>query len=345
MNRATEIKESLKGIGTEIGTPYTHQEIIDRLIALQSALAKGVFEKTHAEHITDREVLRHFEILATDYGLDASERFLRLQRNIGILGHTIANYIKGREGERAAKRALKLISTDKSVRVLYNICLEDASDVGKTEYDAIVVAPYGLFVLEVKNISGTVYIQPDSRLRKEGEPTPFYDLSGRMGMKEALLRVCLGDLFPKKYVSMLVFPNKDTQIVDEYHRQLYYMGEGVSFDIRQFAKSGTILNEKQIAKIVERIKANHKEQKTLCKVNCEEIIDDYAHLMAEIEEAIKEGCIAPETTKEPKTADSPSKRNLFSWKTAVNAAVAVFIGAPITWLASIGLKKLLKGGT
>jgi len=344
MDRVTEIKEGLKGIGTEAGVYYTNQEIIDRLKELQSALNRGVFEKTHAEHFSEREVLRHFEILAADYGLDTTERFLRLKRNISNLGYTIGSYIKGREGERTAKKGLKLISTDRGVKILYNICLED-DDGSKTEYDAIVIAPYGLFVVEVKNIEGKVCLSSDAQLRRVGEEASLYDIAGRMGMKEALLKVFLGELFPKQYSGMLVFPHKETQVVDEYHRQLYTIGGGVSSDIRLFSKMGVVLSEKQIKRIEEILLESHKEQKTLCKVKCDEIIDDYAHLMAEIEDAAEHGSVIAKEQVRTAVQESNSKvKKATAWGTFFKWLGIAAGGVTATCLIAHSAKQLLKGG-
>ena len=41
------------------------------------------------------------------------------------LGYTIATYKKGLNGEKLARRSLKLVSLDPNVRILYNIQLED----------------------------------------------------------------------------------------------------------------------------------------------------------------------------------------------------------------------------
>ena len=59
----SQIIESLNGLGTKQNTMYTNQEIIDHLTELQGAMARGVFEKTHAENLRDRDIMIHFEAL------------------------------------------------------------------------------------------------------------------------------------------------------------------------------------------------------------------------------------------------------------------------------------------
>ena len=286
MERAKLIKGTLNGIGTDAGTLYTNQEIADRLIALQSAMARGVFEKTHAENLRDRDLMIHLEALAKEYSLDTTDTYLRFRKNMNELGHTIANYLKGRTGEKIAKKAFYLIEKDERVKILYNIQLEDGDY--QTEYDAIVIAPYGLFVIEVKNWGKEMSISPMGLLSRSDENTVVYDLAGRMGIKEALLMATLKDKFPSQYTNVLLFPNEKTQVEDNYHKILVSCGAGLSYVIRDFEKESTCnLSQQQISEIVETIQSNHKEQKTTCQVNCDEIINDYAELMVLIENAAK----------------------------------------------------------
>ena len=53
-DRTEQIIASLQGLGTSPYRLYTNQEVIDRLKELQAAMARGVFEKTHAENLRIR---------------------------------------------------------------------------------------------------------------------------------------------------------------------------------------------------------------------------------------------------------------------------------------------------
>ena len=93
--RMNQIIEPLVGLGTRPDVMYTNQEVVDHLKALQSALAQGVFEKTHAENLRDRDIMIHFEALAKEYGLDGTEIYHRFKANMDELGYTIGSFIKG----------------------------------------------------------------------------------------------------------------------------------------------------------------------------------------------------------------------------------------------------------
>ena len=180
-----------------------------------------------------------------------------------------------------ARKSLKLLSLDKNIRILYNVQLED-EDV-QAEYDAIVIAPYGLFVVEVKNWDGDITITPSGLLKKdEGRIT--YSLADKMSVKEALLREYLQDQFPASFHTMLLLPTEKAHIQDDYQKIFVCCGGALSYEIRSFESPENAMTAEQVEAIAETICAHHKEQRTLCPVKCDEIIEDYAILMARIEE-------------------------------------------------------------
>lgn len=280
-NRVNSIKMAFEGVGPDSTTLYTNQEIVDLLMKLQKTMIAGVYEKTHAEYMRDRDLMVHFSTLAAEYGLKETETYKRFESNMNDLGYTIGSFIKGMKGERIARRALKLISFDKNVKILYNIALED-EDV-QAEYDAIIITPYGLFVVEVKNWGSEMHIDENGILRRNDQDIK-YDLPGRMSVKEGLLREYLDNIFPNKYQGIVLFSNENAKVQDDYKQMPVCYGGGIVYSIRSFDKGEEILTASQINEIAERITRNHKEQRALCKVNCEEIVEDYALLMAAIEE-------------------------------------------------------------
>ncbi len=346
--RIKQIKTSLNGLGTKTGELYTNQEIVDSLKELQSALAKGVFEKTHAENLRDRDIVVHFEALAKEYGLDSTETFIRFKSNMSELGYTIGSLIKGMSGERHAQRALKLLSFDKGVKILYNVQLEDG-DV-EAEYDAIVIAPYGLFVVEVKNWNSSVVITSDGLLERNDDSGIVYDLIGRMSIKQALLREYIGEDFPENYQNILVFANEKVKVEDQYRKMPVVCGGGVSYKIREYSSCSKPLTDKQISGIEQAIMAYHKVQKSTSPVNCEEIIEDYAVLMASIEAASAD-CAddivgtapneAPEMSQEQTEHHKEKLLEQINWK-KVGGYAAVSIVPVVVPVIAYGLLQLRK---
>ena len=306
--RIEQIKLGLSKLGTEENVYYTNQEIVDKLIEFQSSLAKGVFEKTHAQNLRERDILIHFESFAKEYGLEHSEEFLRFKNNMRQLGYTIGSFIKGLTGERNVRKSLKLLSYDKNVKILFNIQLEDEDT--QTEYDAIVIAPYGLFVIEVKNWDSIINISKNGILSCGNEGKVLYDIPGKMSIKEALLRKYLDELFPKQYNSILLFLNEIAKISDEYNKIPISIGSGISYFIKEYRYNGCFLDESQILEMEKRIISHHKEQKTLSPVDCKQIVEDYAFLISKIESNVSN--IECTTVKDELGLDAPiSFKNRF----------------------------------
>ena len=284
MERTQVIKQKFEGVGTLPDILYSNQEIVDHLKELEALLAKGIFEKTHAENLRDRDVMIHFDALAKEYNLEDNNTYLRFKKNMSELSYTVGSFIKGMNGEKIARRALKLISLDTNVRVLYNVQLADEDC--QTEYDAIVVTPYGLFVVEVKNWGYSMNLSSMGLLTRKDEASVVYDLPGRMSIKEALLREILADNFPEQYNNILLLSNEKASIEDNYHQIPICCGGGISYAIRSYSRcSKESLTEEQVDEIANLILSAHKEQKAPCTVKCQEIIDDYAELMVLIENA------------------------------------------------------------
>lgn len=335
-NRMNQIIKSLKGLGTKQNVMYTNQEIVDHLKALQRAMARGVFEKTHAENFYDRDIMIHFEALAKEYGLDGSDTYIRFKSNMSELGYTIGSFIKGMKGEQFVRKALKLLSCDRGVRILYNIQLED-EDV-QAEYDAIAITPYGMFVVEAKNWGASMTISPNGLLTRNDDSGIVYDIPGHMSVKEALLKEYLKELFPKNYYNILLLSNERVQIQDNYHQISISCGGGISYEIKSYDKYGNTMTEEQVAKIADTILAHHKEQRTLCSVKCEEIISDYAKLMVQIETAsnktVEEFSEAETSVLEEVFKSNVLKERTWFKRVKWSSAAACFTAVVISGLAA-----------
>ncbi len=279
--RKNELIERLQNVGPKFGELYTNSEIIDKSKDLQTEIANCIFEKTHAEHINSKDVRNYVRGLASEYGFEGDETFVRLDKNLSELGYTIASFIKGMKGERVAKNALKILQYDDDVRILYNVALED--DESKTEYDAIVVTPYGLFVVEVKNWNGNLVLDKHGLLHKEDGNGAQYDVPGRLNMKEFLLREYLGEAFPGCFNSILLFPNNGVKLKDEFEEITICFGGAIVNTIRSNRDNGIKLSAEQVDNIESILRASHKEQLTEYKVNTDELIADFADLIERIE--------------------------------------------------------------
>ena len=287
-SRINQIKESLAGLGTTPEQGYSNKEIISRLIELESALLAGVYEKNHAENMRPQDLTKHFATLAEEFGLDKSSTYKRFTTNMSELDLAVKTFIGGQKGEQLARGSLRPLTFEQNVKILYNIALE--TEEMKTEYDAIVIAPYGMFVVEVKNWNGDVTLTKDGFLTRNNGAI-CTNLAARMLVKESLLRECLGDLFPENYHGILLFPENKTRLRDEYHRLPIGYGASITNSVRSCASPNVKMAPDQIEAIIAKITSHHTEQLTYCTVKCNEIIEDFATLMAQMESASNEESI------------------------------------------------------
>ena len=282
MDRFEQITARLDGLGTDPQTGYTQKEIIDKLIELENGLLAGVYEKTHAENMRPQDLTKHFAALAEEFGLDKSETYRRFVSNMAELDRTVKSLIAGQKGERLTRSSLRPLALDKDIKILYNVQL--GNDEMKTEYDAIVIAPFGLFVIEVKNWPGDVTLTRTGFLTRNGSSVSV-NLEARMVVKETLLKECLGDLFPINYRGILLFPETNTRLKDEYYQIPFSYGPSIANNIRFCHNGQPAMTAEQVETIAARIEECKEAPSIRCAVKCDEIIKDYALLMSQMEAA------------------------------------------------------------
>lgn len=281
-NRIAEIRNRLMNHGPVAGECYTNPEIIDHLVDLQEAMAREVFALGHAEHFAARDIMIHFGALAEEYGLTGSDEYRRLAVNMKTLGYTIGSLKKGATGEKRTREGLRVMNYDPQVRILYNITLQD--DGSKTEYDAIVITTYGIFVVEAKNFRGTAHITEKGMLQRADDAAATYNLGERMNNKEYLLKSCLGDLAGVPYQGLLLYVDESADIVDDYKQIPIIYCNTVATTIRSYNHGEQAISPEDVLEIERRLQAHHTESRYPCRVDCEQIIADFARLISAIEE-------------------------------------------------------------
>ena len=279
--RMEQIRYELKGLGTESNQTYDNEEIIQKLVALQATMARSVFALQHAEHFAAKDIMIHFSALAQEYGLSESTEFLRLQDNMKSLGFTIGSLKKGAYGERRAREGLRVLSFDPGVSILYNIALQDG--MSKAEYDAIVITTYGIFVVEAKNFRGAAYITNKGMLQRQGDDIPSYNLGEKMNCKEFLLKNCLDEYAQVPYNGVLLYVDESAEIVDDFGQYPITYCNTVANYIRQQSIEGSVLTPEQVKEISDRLTAHSVTLRFPCKIDCEQIKEDFASIMSKIE--------------------------------------------------------------
>lgn len=280
------IRENFRGLGTKPYALYKNQEAVTRLMDLQEAMENDLSARFPADYIAEDYIDHNISRLIRKYRLSRLEDAVRLEENVKNMGKNIASYKKGLAGERNARKALRCLEYDDSVKVLYNITLACGKD--RTEYDAIVIAPYGLFAIEVKNYFKDMHFTEKGIMEQmEGSKYPK-DLGERMSCKEFLMKEHLKKFGNIHYTPILLYANNMSHLTDDYRKvQVSYCNTIVS-DIR--ANGGKrVLTDYQIEKIAEQLESENVPCTSKCLIPCDEIIRDYASVVAKIEKKASKG--------------------------------------------------------
>lgn len=277
-----EIKNRLSGIGTMASASYTNQEIVDHLKDLQYAIAREVCGEDEGSRIRADVIVQAVEEKVNTLGLQDSDSFIIFKQDMQDISRKIALTISGMKGEAKGFRALKALEYDNDTYVLRNVCLHDGE--GRTEIDALVVSPYGVFVIEMKNCRKTMTITKDGYFQKLDNPDYQYPLGERMCCKEILVREALGETLSVPVRSMLLLVN-DADVIDDFGKVQLANRNTVVNKIRSYAKGFDGVLADEVCKMVAKIEASHEEAKYPCNLDCERIVDNLVALIDEIERA------------------------------------------------------------
>ena len=119
-----------------------------------------------------------------------------------------------------------------------------------------------------------------------------------------------------------MFSNEKVKVDDQYGKIPVVCGGGISYKIREFNNRNNFLTVEQMSHIEQAIITHHEVQKTASPVNCDEIIEDYAVLMACIEDASMGRTVdiqAAENKSEPMQPKFiPQKADIEKWIAQIN---------------------------
>ena len=259
---------------------FTNEEQEQKLVGFQSAICQVILSSGITERITPKDIVTFLERLAYENGVEEDETFQRLRNEMKNLGFLIGSLKKGAKGEKRTRDGLRNLEFSPGVKILYNITLDDGTD--RTEYDAIVLTPYGIFVVEAKNFNGDARITEKGILVRKDDRFGEYNLGEKMNRKEFLLRSCLGDLASVPYHALLLYVNEQADIEDEYHQIPITYCNTVAKTIRQFDHGNELITAEELKRIETEIISHQIDARYPCGVDCQQIIEDLTVIMRRI---------------------------------------------------------------
>lgn len=281
-NRANELVASMNSFGKEA---YYKRELLDEMMALQSEIVSLTFNGEHAATADLKiwDVEHYLEQLNEECGHVADEELKQFKSGCKVLCNLIKAEISGNRGEYKAFRTLDYIRTDHII--LKNIELKEDDD--RTELDAIVITPYGVTIVEVKNTARDIFIDEEGNYFRTGEFLKLdCNIAHKMKLKEAILSNLLksegfADVDINKIVvftdNRINVQNKCSEIKTSFVSQLSYLIEGF--------KKRTDLTRAEMEQLEEIISEAECKEAYPFEFDVAKYKDDFARLMVVLEDA------------------------------------------------------------
>ena len=168
-----------------------------------------------------------------------------------------ARKIKGAIGEKRVAKALSVFTQANGYRRFGDLLLPNGRG-GTTQIDFVMFSPYGIFVIEVKNYSGKVYVDPSDRMWTQqfgAHETPFQSPRKQNYGHIAALRELTG--LPQEYFHSVVVMAGSAVIKTAVPPDVVYLHE-MCDHIDSYKQE--ILSDGQIREAIGVVKENMKEK-------------------------------------------------------------------------------------
>lgn len=297
--RSEEIINQFKSFRGQV---YHRDETLPELLQLQEEMAEVVFGAGYTQEnpVRIKDVEEEFEKRNILYGNCADAAISAFKTDAKQLSNAISAIISGNKGEHMAFSELENLTCRH--RIIKNI--ELTSENARTEIDALVITPQGLFLVEVKNTRNNILIKEDGGYYVYGKFLRHdSNIAEKMAIKTQLVQEALNKagIFDIKIDKLLLFTNDRIQIENNCKDiQTTFLGL-LRGQIETCCATSQISEElaDQIAEALE--KARCKESYPI-KVNVPRLKETFAMVQALLENA-------KETEKETAAVKHRERRN------------------------------------
>ena len=216
MSKTNEIVARLEATGAMTAERYTHDQLLDGVKAFERAALREVFREGYSDSLRAYDLSAHFRDMASRYALCDTEVYGRLSWRLQRLSREISALVNGARGERYMARALGWLKCENEV--LLNVELEYEGE--RCEYDAIVVTPTGIDIVESKFFNYRAEIDPDGffhDLARSRERS--YNVGEKMRAKEHVLFSVIESASPgtvsRSCVRSVLFVANNSAVVED----------------------------------------------------------------------------------------------------------------------------------
>lgn len=212
-----EIVGRLEATGFMIEGAYTHDQLLDGMKGFERAALREVFRDEYSESLRAYDLSAHFRDMASRYALCDTEVYGRLSWGLHRLSREISSLVNGARGERYMARALGWLKCENEV--LLNVELEHEGE--RCEYDAIVITPSGIDIVESKFFSYHAEIDSDGFFHDRARSRErSYNVGEKMRAKEHVLFSVIEEAspgaVPRSCVRSVLFVANNNAVDDRF---------------------------------------------------------------------------------------------------------------------------------
>lgn len=163
---------------------YTHDRLLDDMKGFEQAALREVFREGYSDSLRAYDLAAHFRDMASKYALCDTEVYGHLSLSLHRLSREISSLVNGARGERYMARALSWLKCENEL--LLNVELEYEGE--RCEYDAIVIAPTGIDIVESRFFNFHAVIEADGFFHNQTRSRErSYNVGEKMRAKEHVL--------------------------------------------------------------------------------------------------------------------------------------------------------------
>lgn len=213
-----EIINRLGATGFMTEKAYTHDQLLDGMKGFEQAALREVFRDEYSDSLRAYDLSAHFRDMASKYALCDTEVYGRLSIGLHRLSREISSLVNGARGERYMARALGWLACEHEV--LLNVELECEGE--RCEYDALVITPAGIDIVESKFFNFNAVIDEDGFFHDRARSRErSYNVGEKMRAKEhvlfSVIDAALPGAVPRSCVrSVLYIANNNAVVEDRF---------------------------------------------------------------------------------------------------------------------------------
>lgn len=246
--------------GTVPGEMYTREDMAGLLCDFQDEIVRDYRTRFNKSLYNRKYFTRDLEVTAAGYGIADSKEFRELKKELDHTGEVISELRSRISCQDRARRVLSRTLPGEEMEVLYGISLRNGKDV--TEYDAVVITPYGVFVIDVRDPGRSKDI--DERIEE-----------GKLNLKECLLRNRLREFLNVPFYSILLIAENRPNAADRLGWVPKSYLNTIMWDIRSYGNGKRYISSDEMKRISDVLRRNDSKALFECPVDCVKILDDY----------------------------------------------------------------------